>query len=203
MIKINIILVVLATLVATIIGAFIMWQTGSFTGHQAHKTDISGTIKDDATLIHMHDHMIVTNERDFIEAMIPHHEEAVSSANLLLERGGTNESIRNLAQAIIEAQTAEIAQMMTWYERWYNEPYADKESYAPMMRPALSNLDGVAFDRAFLEDMIEHHRGAISMAQGIQPYITRTELQELTEAITTTQAEEITLMREILINLGS
>lgn len=144
--------------------------------------------------------MSVTSEQDFLRKMIPHHQEAVDTANQVLERGGTTPAILQLAETIIVTQTIEIETMKSWYESWYNEPYVVTGEYMPMMRE-LTALSGVNLDRTFLEDMIPHHEGAIMMAQNVEPYIEHPEVAELTQTIVTSQAEEITLMRQLLQSL--
>ena len=144
--------------------------------------------------------MFVTSERSFIERMIPHHQEAIDTANEVLERGGTTDEVSELMNNIITAQTAEIESMKEWYEIWYGESYEDTGTYEPMMRE-LTDLSGEAIDRAFLEDMIMHHMGAIMMARSVQPYIEHNEVAELTQNIVITQSAEIGQMREILQNL--
>jgi uncharacterized protein (DUF305 family) len=144
--------------------------------------------------------MMVSSEREFIEGMIPHHQEAIDTANEVIERGGSTPEIKQLVEDIVVAQKAEIAEMKQWYEDWYGEPYADNGEYIPMMRE-LENLSGAELDRVFLEDMIGHHMGAIMMARSVQPYIEHDEIAELTQNIVSSQSTEIAQMRQMLQSL--
>ncbi len=147
-----------------------------------------------------HSAMMVSSEREFIEGMIPHHQEAVDTANEVIARGGTTPEVKELVENIVVAQEAEIAEMKAWYLTWYGEEYKDVGSYQPMMRE-LETLSGEEIDKRFLEDMIGHHMGAIMMARSVQPYIEHQEITDLTKAIVETQSDEIDLMNRLLKEL--
>jgi uncharacterized protein (DUF305 family) len=57
-------------------------------------------------------------DQAFLAEMIVHHEGAVEMAELALEHA-EHQEIKDLAEAIIEAQNKEIADMKEWQESWY------------------------------------------------------------------------------------
>lgn len=144
----------------------------------------------------MSEDMFVTSEREFIEHMIPHHEEAIATAQEVLERGGTTPGMVELANAIITSQTAEVALMKQSCEDWYGESYTATGEYEPMMR-ALASYSGAELDRIFLHDMIMHHMGAIMMARSVRPHVEHDVMRELTDDIIVNQSREIQTMRRL------
>ena len=57
-------------------------------------------------------------DREFIDMMISHHLGAIRMARVELE-GGENPELKQLAQAIVDAQANEIDEMNTWRVEWY------------------------------------------------------------------------------------
>lgn len=57
-------------------------------------------------------------DRRFIDAMIAHHKGAVAMAEEALTQA-EHEELRTMAQAIIDSQTADIAQMEAWEAEWF------------------------------------------------------------------------------------
>ena len=87
--------------------------------------------------------------------------------------------------------------MGAWHAEWYGEAAVASESHQAMM-PDLSTLSGKELDRAFLEGMIEHHMGALTMAQQVSANIEHPEIGVLVQTIAEAQSEEIISMRILL-----
>jgi uncharacterized protein (DUF305 family) len=138
--------------------------------------------------------MAVEDEFGYLTMMIPHHEEAIRNAQILLA-GTDRPEMRAFATSIIETQTREVEQMRSWVAAWY--PGRDTAvDYTPMMRD-LTGLRGDALDRAFLADMIPHHMGAVMMSQQLlgQGLATHTELEPFARTVRDAQHGEIVQMR--------
>lgn len=137
----------------------------------------------------------------FAQMMIPHHRQAVLMAELAESRA-SDPMIVELATEILAAQQPEIDQMTSWLVEWgaeVPEPGADAGAHAGhgmagmLTDEQLADLeaaDGPAFDRLFAEGMIEHHAGAIEMAQAVTGSAD-TRVATLADAIIATQQREI------------
>lgn len=79
----------------------------------------------------------------FIDMMVPHHESAVAMARVALKMGEHKE-IRDLAQAIITTQEAEIDQLKTWRQQWYpNAPAMSMAEMTQMMNGMMQGMPGI------------------------------------------------------------
>lgn len=146
----------------------------------------------------MHD-MQVSSEFDYLTKMIPHHQEAIDTARLVLA-GSDRPEMKRFAEDIIRVQTAEIEQMQQWLKEWY--PGRDTTvEVTPMMRN-LNNLRGDDLDQAFLEDMVMHHMGAVMMSQMLlnRNLVDHEPVRPFAEEIATTQRQEIVQMQTWLKN---
>ncbi len=138
--------------------------------------------------------MAVASEFDYLAQMIPHHEEAIMTAQLL-EAGTTRPETRAFAATIIATQSAENRQMRAWLAQWYPDR-SPTVAYTPMMRD-LTTLRGAALDQAFLTDMIPHHMMAVMMSQQYlaASYPRRQETLPFAANIAETQRQEILIMQ--------
>ncbi|MFZ2555371.1 MAG: DUF305 domain-containing protein [Minisyncoccia bacterium] len=141
-------------------------------------------------------------DQHFIVQMIPHHEGAIEMAEIALTRSKRPEII-SLANDIVEAQTREITDMTTWYTSWFGS--TPPEGGAGMGQGGmtgdigdLSSASDAEFDRVFLTQMIPHHEMAIMMASMLAATTERSEMKQLADDISTSQAREIAMMRSWL-----
>jgi uncharacterized protein (DUF305 family) len=209
--KNQIILVAVIALLIGGIGGYIIshdegyergWMMGGWGDRDRDRDEQKFTANDDdssgmGSMHDMHGMGSATTERSFIEEMIPHHQEAIDTAKQVIARGGTTPEIKKLAEGIVTAQEKEIADMKSWYQSWYGTEYKDDGKYKSMMRD-LSALSGKELDKAFLEDMIMHHMGALMMAQAVSQHIEHKEVQTLAQNIASSQSEEVITMRILL-----
>jgi uncharacterized protein (DUF305 family) len=113
----------------------------------------------------------------FMQGMIGHHAQAIEMVALIPTHSSRREMVL-LGQRIDISQTDEIKMMQDWLTRRGQQvpgPHAHHAPGAPLMpgmltaeeMARLGEAKGPAFDRLFLESMIRHHEGALTMVRDL------------------------------------
>jgi len=152
----------------------------------------------------------------FVQDMIPHHNQAVQMSALVAERTNRPEVV-DLAGRIDVSQEDEIEFMQSWLrargER-VPEPTAHEAMHtshkmagmaSPEQMAELATLKSTDFDRLFLQLMIPHHEGAVTMVKDLmkQPGAAYDPvLYEFTTDVVNDQAAEIERMNSLLVTLS-
>ncbi|MEV0289035.1 DUF305 domain-containing protein [Kribbella sp. NPDC050820] len=146
----------------------------------------------------------------FASQMIPHHQQAVQMASMAGYQATTPE-VKRLAVAIKAAQDPEIKVMSGWLTTWgkpvpspeHGGHGAAEEAPGMMGEEEMSELGkakGAAFDQAWMQLMIRHHQGAVTMATAEQKSGKDPAAIALAKKIQAAQTAEITTMQNLLKN---
>jgi uncharacterized protein (DUF305 family) len=157
----------------------------------------------------------------FMSGMIDHHAQALVMAGWAASHGASP-SVRTLAARIINGQRDEIATMQRWLrDRGQPVPEPDTSGMAmamhhtagpehEMLMPGMltaaqmKELDqarGSDFDRLFLTDMIQHHKGAVTMVNqlfGTEGAAREEPTFKLANDVSVDQTTEIARMQRML-----
>jgi uncharacterized protein (DUF305 family) len=146
----------------------------------------------------------------FASMMYPHHAQAVEMASMVDGRS-TNPDVVTLADEIADAQGPEMDQLASWLAEWGQpSPSAtpddmqgmDHGSGSGMMSSqdmaSLTALSGDEFDQRWLTMMIDHHRGAVAMAETEIEEGSNDDAVAMARTIVETQNAEIARMEELL-----
>ena len=156
---------------------------------------------------------------DFASDMIQHHAQALEMVDLTLGRELDPEVV-TLTEEIRAAQAPEIEKMADWLEDW-DQPVpetsrdhanahaqehgesVEMDTDMPGMLSAkeLESLEGASgpeFQNMWLEMMIEHHEGAVEMAEAQVEEGSNAKAVALAEDIISTQEREISTMQDLL-----
>ena len=156
-------------------------------------------------------------DRQFIEMMISHHQDAIVMADLALSHGKRSE-VKELATSIKREQTSEIQQMRTWYKQWYgtavpahsmtdmgmmgnhnNQGQGTGSGMGQGMMNMKMDINALKtakdFDKEFVRQMIPHHQMAVMMAQMASKRVTHSQTRNLTKSIIKSQNADIARMQ--------
>ncbi|MFT6058108.1 MAG: hypothetical protein ACJAS2_002401, partial [Pseudohongiellaceae bacterium] len=147
----------------------------------------------------------------FMQGMISHHSQALDMS--ILVDGRTNrDTMKLMARRISLSQEDEIDMMQDWLKaRDLMVPAMDSHNMADgEMMPGMASLDemaklatlqGAAFDTMFLQLMVKHHKGALTMVEDLLAQRGSAQdsvLFEFTSDVTADQTSEIDRMNSML-----
>lgn len=147
----------------------------------------------------------------FIDAMRLHHRGAIAMAKVA-EQKSQRPEIKKLARNIIIAQNREENELLRkWRSAWYPKAPEAPVAYGgqgnstiPMSKELQQNMTmamdlgpaDAQFDLRFMNAMIAHHQGAITMAQDALKKSKRPEIKQLSQEIIRSQQAEIDQMKQ-------
>lgn len=149
----------------------------------------------------------------FLHHMTMHHAQALAMTSLVPSRN-PSQGLGLLAERITVSQRDEIALMRRWLERRAKPLPPPPGEHSMMAMPGmltdaemarLRAATGSEFERLFLELMIKHHEGALTMVAellGSQGAAQDSELYALISDIDADQRAEIARMRSMLNAMG-
>jgi uncharacterized protein (DUF305 family) len=196
-----------ATLVLASCGSSSGGSQGSADGQQKETGGMSGM--DHSSMGHgsggMASGMLMENgkysDERFIDAMVPHHQGAISMARVALENA-EHEEIVQLSENIVSTQRAEIEELKSIKKEEFGTSRVPMEMSPQQMRgmgvmmdpQELANQE--PFDKAFIDAMIPHHQSAIEMALVAREKSKNPQIKELAENIISAQQTEIEQMKQ-------
>jgi uncharacterized protein (DUF305 family) len=149
----------------------------------------------------------------FAQGMIPHHQQAVSMAEIALDpTRQAGPAVLDLATRIKGAQSPEIELMTSWLTAW-NRPLAAETGMKGMEgmegmetegmmsgteMNALAKATGSEFDKMWLTMMVRHHDGAVAMSKTVQANGKSADVKELAGKIIAAQMIEIAEMNKLV-----
>lgn len=155
-------------------------------------------------------------DADFVRMMIPHHHQALVLSRLAPDRT-TSSDLLALAGRIDVEQTIEITTMQQWQAQNGFDETDPESAYMMMMQDPmmiemmgmatqaeldqLETLSGTAFDKLFLQLMIDHHQGAIDMCVQVMTHGQEPVLQSMANEMLTTQSTQIFQMQAMLTEI--
>jgi uncharacterized protein (DUF305 family) len=199
-----------ALMAATVTAALVLAACGgsdSDSGDASHGSSHGTSTSPSADTAAAHNAQDVS----FAQGMIPHHRQALEMAELAADRASSAQ-VKDLAARIEKAQDPEIKTMSGWLMSWGEEvpeagasmPGMDHSSSGmPGMMDdgdmeELGKASGEGFDTMFLTMMVEHHEGAIDMAETEKAKGRYAAATAMADDIITGQTAEITEMNKLL-----
>jgi uncharacterized protein (DUF305 family) len=131
----------------------------------------------------------------FLDMMAAHHQMAIDQAKMALERA-EHEDLRTMAKGTVDTQTAEIQQIRSIKQDEYGSTdvplVMSQDQMDNMGVPTDAQLEAAnPFDLAFIDGMMPHHAGAITMASVARMHSKNPRILAMARAIIDAQSVEI------------
>ena len=146
---------------------------------------------------------------DFANTMVMHHQSAVDMAKEVISKG-SNAEVKTMAQNIVTAQEAEIAQFKNITAN-YKMPEMKEESkeahneLGETMEKMETKMKGMSktgnADKDFLMMMIPHHESAVTMGEDQLSHGKNLELKKMAQKIMEDQSKEIKQFEAMLAKM--
>lgn len=137
----------------------------------------------------------------FAQHMIPHHQQAVDMAAMVPSRT-TNPTMGVIAIHIGTDQRAEISMLEGFLKQWGAFVDGGTMAMDGMVDQAtmnkLGSLTGPSFDQLWMESMISHHRGAVTMAAEELAHGESPDALRMAQIIVNVQQREISYLTDLL-----
>lgn len=152
----------------------------------------------------------------FATMMVSHHAQAVRMSRTLLSKPEVPERVAAIARFIAADQQREIDEMNAWLQAWGRAPVDPDDPAVARQHGAAAASHGMlteaqlteaaaaaapAATRLYLQQMIEHHVGAITMARSVLDAGRNVYVRNLARHIINEQSSENDAMRRILAEL--
>ncbi|MDX3308579.1 DUF305 domain-containing protein [Streptomyces sp. NPDC054884] len=141
-----------------------------------------------------------SDDVSYVRKMIEHHAQALEMTELVPDRAASGD-VKRLALRISAAQGPEIKAMEGWLTTHGQKTTGGGHTHAAMpgmataaQLTALRAARGKAFDTLFLDLMITHHEGALTMATDVKAQGNNVRVEEMADDVIAQQTSEITRM---------
>lgn len=147
-------------------------------------------------------HAAISFEVQFLDTMIKHHEDGIKMFQMAVDKA-QNTDVKAIAEKMVKDQKEEIPELQTL--RNDVEPEAPKvinanmPGMSPMDMSKLKKASGTQFDREFLSMTINHHKGAIKMADVALEKAKNADVRAKAQMIHDKQKDEVARMEKMLM----
>jgi uncharacterized protein (DUF305 family) len=142
-------------------------------------------------------------DKTFVADMTPHHALGVRMADMALAKAD-DVRVREFGFTMARYQQAEFNQLSAMATSWKANPSGHAHGMlTPADEDALAALNGRAFDKAWLKQMIIHHEGAVAMATSEVATGSDAKAKAIAANVATVQTKEITKMKAVLAALST